>query len=101
MAACRHKSIKLKVRSGRTSHTTPGSVVYRSPVLELIPISTYDNDVYTAAVLSSPRKSTSFYVFDLAPEKVLVQFSLKGDFQNLRPQLEDPTAQERHFRSRS
>src|SRR5215471_11433088 len=88
---------KNKFAVGKNLATTPGAVVYRSPVLELIQYRPMSNEVYTRPLLIIPPQINKFYVFDLAPEKSIVQFALKGDLQTFVISWKNPTAHESHF----
>ena len=83
---------KHKFAVGKNLATTPGAVVYRSPVLELIQYRPMSNEVYTRPLLIVPPQINKFYVFDLAPEKSIVQFALKGDLQTFAISWKNPTA---------
>jgi polyhydroxyalkanoate synthase len=48
-------------------------------------------------LLIIPPQINKFYVFDLAPEKSIVQFALKGDLQTFAISWKNPTADESHF----
>src|ERR1700751_570390 len=86
-----------KFAVGKNLATTPGAVVYRSPVLELIQYRPMSDEVYTRPLLTTPPQINKFYVFDLAPEKSVVQFALKGDLQTFAISWKNPTANESHF----
>src|SRR6478609_2412485 len=88
---------KNKFTVGKNLATTPGAVMYRSPVLELIQYRPINNRVYERPLLIIPPQINKFYVFDLAPEKSIVQFALKGDLQTFAISWKNPTADERHF----
>jgi polyhydroxyalkanoate synthase len=55
------------------------------------------NDVYARPLLIIPPQINKFYVFDLAPEKSIVQFALKGDLQTFVISWKNPTANESQF----
>jgi polyhydroxyalkanoate synthase subunit PhaC len=82
---------------GKNLATTPGSVVYRSPVMELIQYRSVRNEVHRRPLLIAPPQINKFYVFDLVPEKSIVQFALKGDLQTFAISWKNPTPAESHF----
>jgi polyhydroxyalkanoate synthase subunit PhaC len=86
-----------KFAVGKNLATTPGAVVYRSPVLELIQYRPMSDEVYRRPLLIIPPQINKFYVFDLAAEKSIVQFALKGDLQTFAVSWKNPTAKESHF----
>src|SRR5215468_988573 len=65
-----------KFAVGRNLATTPGAVVYRSPVLELIQYQPLAEAVHARPLLIVPPQINKFYVFDLAAEKSIVRFAL-------------------------
>src|SRR5215470_663703 len=54
---------------GKNLAATPGSVVYRTPVMELIQYRPVGDEVHQRPLLIAPPQINKFYVFDLAPEK--------------------------------
>jgi polyhydroxyalkanoate synthase subunit PhaC len=86
-----------KFAVGKNLATTPGSVVYRSPVMELIQYRPVNPDVLARPLLIAPPQINKFYVFDLAPEKSIIQFALKHDLQTFAISWKNPTAAESHF----
>jgi polyhydroxyalkanoate synthase len=86
-----------KFAVGKNLATTPGSVVYRSPVMELIQYRPVNPDVHARPLLIAPPQINKFYVFDLAPEKSIIQFALKNDLQTFVISWKNPTAAESHF----
>jgi polyhydroxyalkanoate synthase subunit PhaC len=85
-----------KFAVGRNLATTQGSVVYRSPVLELIQYRPVTETVHQRPLLIVPPQINKFYVFDL-PEKSIVQFALQGGLQTFAISWKNPTAEEAHF----
>jgi polyhydroxyalkanoate synthase subunit PhaC len=86
-----------KFAVGKNLATTPGSVVYRSPVMELIQYRPVNAGVHARPLLIAPPQINKFYVFDLAPEKSIIQFALKHDLQTFAISWKNPTAAESHF----
>ena len=86
-----------KFAVGKNLATTPGSVVYRSPVMELIQYRPVNGAVHTRPVLIAPPQINKFYVFDLVPEKSIIQFALKGDLQVFAISWKNPTAADSQF----
>ena len=81
---------------GRNLATTPGAVVYRSPVMELIQYNT-NGQVHQRPLLIAPPQINKFYVFDLAPGKSIVQLALQGGLQTFAVSWKNPTRAESHF----
>jgi len=82
---------------GKNLATTPGSVVYRSPVMELIQYRPTENEVHARPLLIVPPQINKFYVFDLVPEKSIIQFALKGGLQPFAISWKNPAAAQSHF----
>jgi polyhydroxyalkanoate synthase len=82
---------------GKNLGATPGSVVYRSPVMELIQYRPMGDEVHQRPLLIAPPQINKFYVFDLAPEKSIIQYCLKGNLQAFAVSWKNPTPAESHF----
>jgi polyhydroxyalkanoate synthase subunit PhaC len=82
---------------GKNLATTPGSVVYRTPVMELIQYRPMTGEVHKRPLLIAPPQINKFYVFDLAPEKSIIQYCLKGNLQAFAISWKNPTPAERGF----
>jgi len=82
---------------GKNLATTPGAVVYRSPVMELIQYRPLTTEVHARPLLIAPPQINKFYVFDLVPEKSIVQFALKGGLQPFAISWKNPTSAQRDF----
>ena len=86
-----------KFAVGTNLATTPGSVVYRSPVMELIQYGPVRPEVHARPLLIAPPQINKFYVFDLEPDKSIIGLALKGDLQTFAISWKNPTAAEAHF----
>jgi polyhydroxyalkanoate synthase subunit PhaC len=62
---------------GENIAATPGAVVFRNEVLELIQYRPQAEQVYDVPVLIVPPTINKFYAIDLAPERSLVEFSVR------------------------
>jgi polyhydroxyalkanoate synthase subunit PhaC len=82
---------------GKNLATTPGSVVYRTPVMELIHYRPMEDEVHKRPLLIAPPQINKFYVFDLAPEKSIIRYCLDGNLQAFAISWKNPTPAERHF----
>ena len=82
---------------GKNLATTPGSVVYRTPVMELIQYRPMGDEVHKRPLLITPPQINKFYVFDLAPEKSIIQYCLEGNLQTFAISWKNPTPAERRF----
>jgi len=62
---------------GRNVAATPGAVVFRNEVLELLQYSPQTEEVYDVPVMIVPPTINKFYAIDLAPERSLVEYSVQ------------------------
>jgi len=62
---------------GENIAATPGAVVFRNEVLELIQYRPQAEQVYDVPVLIVPPTINKYYAIDLAPERSLVEFSVR------------------------
>ncbi|MBV8032788.1 MAG: alpha/beta fold hydrolase, partial [Betaproteobacteria bacterium] len=86
-----------KFAVGRNLATTEGAVVYRSPVMELIQYRPKTAQVQARPLLIAPPQINKFYVFDLAPDKSIVQLALGAGLQPFAVSWKNPTSAERDF----
>jgi len=86
-----------KFAVGKNLATTAGSVVYRSPVMELIQYRPIGDEVHARPLLIVPPQINKFYVFDLVPEKSIVRFALHGGLQVFAISWKNPDAAHSHF----
>mgnify|MGYP000963480562 CR=1 FL=1 len=64
------------LRVGKDMGNTPGKVVYRTEVFELIQYVPTTPDVYARPYLMVPPQINKFYFYDLSPKKSLIRFAL-------------------------
>jgi len=69
-----------KFRLGIDLATTPGKVVWRTDVMELIQYSPTTEEVYARPLLITPPWINKFYVLDLNPEKSFVRWAVEQGF---------------------
>ena len=82
---------------GKNLATTPGAVVYRDAVMELIQYRATTQEVHARPLLIAPPQINKFYVFDLVPEKSIVRMALDGGLQTFAISWKNPSAAEGHF----
>ena len=86
-----------KFAVGKNLATTPGSVVHRNAVMELIQYRPMSETVHERPLLFAPPQINKYYVFDLVPDKSVIQFALKGDLPTFAISWKNPTPAESHF----
>jgi polyhydroxyalkanoate synthase len=86
-----------KFAVGKNLATTPGLVIHRTPVMELIQYRPIGAEVHERPLLIAPPQINKFYVFDLVPEKSIIQLALNGGVQTFAISWKNPTAAEADF----
>ncbi|MGY4531664.1 polyhydroxyalkanoate synthase [Pseudomonas sp. TE3786] len=82
---------------GRNLATTPGSVVFRNEMLELIQYKPMSEKQYAKPLVIVPPQINKFYIFDLSPEKSFVQYCLKNGLQVFMISWRNPDARHREW----
>lgn len=82
---------KAAFRVGQNLATTPGSVVYRNEVLELIQYTPTTAKVFSRPVMLVPPIVNKFYLLDLAPGKSMVEYLVAQGFQTFIVSWRNPT----------
>ncbi|MDB5572699.1 MAG: class poly(R)-hydroxyalkanoic acid synthase, partial [Hyphomicrobiales bacterium] len=72
------QSDATKFELGRDMATTPGKVIFRNDLMELIQYSPATQEVYRRPLLIVPPWINKFYVLDLNPEKSFVRFCVES-----------------------
>ncbi|WP_200821729.1 alpha/beta fold hydrolase [Caballeronia humi] len=88
---------KSAFQVGRNLATTPGAVVFRNEVLELIQYAPVTSKVHARAHLIVPPQINKFYVFDLSKGKSIVEFLLNSEFQVFAVSWRNPSADQRDW----
>ena len=88
---------KSAFKVGENLATTPGAVVFRNEVLELIQYQPVTKKVSERPLLVIPPQINKFYVFDLSPKKSLAQYLLSNGVQSFTISWRNPTAAQRHW----
>jgi polyhydroxyalkanoate synthase subunit PhaC len=82
---------------GRNLAITPGSVVFRNEMFELIHYKPMSEKQYERPLLVVPPQINKFYIFDLSPEKSFAQYCLKNGLQVFVISWRNPDARHREW----
>src|SRR3990167_613607 len=82
---------------GRTLPATPGGVVFRKQLLELIQSQPMSEQQYLRPLLIVPPQINKYYIFDLSPDKSFVQYALKNGLQTFIISWRNPDARHREW----
>jgi polyhydroxyalkanoate synthase len=88
---------KSRFKLGENIATTPGAVVYRNELLEVIQYKPQTAEVRKRPLIITPPQINKFYSVDLSPDKSLVQYLLKSGIQVFCVSWRNPTAKERDW----
>jgi len=86
-----------KFQVGRNLATTPGAVVYRSEVFELIQYSPQTERVHRRPLLIVPPQINKFYATDLSSGRSFVEFAVQQGVQTFCISWRNPTAAQRDW----
>ena len=82
---------------GKNLAASPGVVVLRTEVLELIQYAPASTDVYARPLLIVPPQINKFYVLDLAPGKSLIEYGVQSGLQVFVISWRNPTPAQRDW----
>ncbi len=82
---------------GETVAATPGAVVYRSEVFELIQYTPQTEKVHTIPLLLVPPVINKFYIMDIAPGRSLIEYFVGQGHQVFAISWRNPTAEHRSW----
>lgn len=82
---------------GKTVATTPGAVVFRNEVLELIQYRPMSEKQYRRPLLIVPPQINKYYIFDLSPANSFVQYALKNNLQTFVVSWRNPDGRHREW----
>ncbi len=88
---------KSAFRVGENLAATPGSVVFRNEVLELLQYTPVTKTVFSIPIMMVPPVVNKFYMMDMAPDRSLVEYLVKKGFQPFMISWRNPTAEHRHW----
>jgi polyhydroxyalkanoate synthase len=82
---------------GQNIAITPGQVVFRNEVLELIQYAPSTPEVYERPFLFIPPQVNKYYVFDIAPGRSFLEFAAKSGFTTFTVSWRNPTPSQRDW----
>jgi polyhydroxyalkanoate synthase len=82
---------------GQNIATTPGRVVHKDEVLELIQYQPATKEVYARPLVITPPQVNKFYALDLSPEKSLIRFAVGSGLQVFAISWRNPTKTHRDW----
>ncbi|MCW9034418.1 MAG: alpha/beta fold hydrolase [Rhodospirillales bacterium] len=88
---------KSNFEVGKNLANTPGSVVYRDEILELIQYTPSTPKVQQVPILVVPPQINKFYVFDLSEEKSMAKYLVDQGFQVFIISWRNPTPAQRDW----
>lgn len=84
-------------RLGDTMAATPGAVVYRTPLFELIQYTPVTPIVKSIPMVLIPPQINRYYVLDLAPGRSLVEHAVNSGLQVFAVSWRNPEPRHRHW----
>ena len=88
---------KSKFKVGENLAITPGNVVFKNDVIELVHYTDNTDDVYRRPLLIVPPQINKYYSVDMAPGKSMIEFLLANGIQPYCVSWRNPTAEQRDW----
>jgi len=82
---------------GRNIGVTPGAVVYRNPLCEVIQYTAGTERVFHRPLLLIPPQINKFYIMDLAPGRSFIEYAVKRGIQVFTMSWRNPTPANRDW----
>jgi polyhydroxyalkanoate synthase len=76
---------------------TPGAVVFKNEVIELVQYTPVTEEVFRRPILIVPPQINKYYAVDLSPDKSMIQFLLKNGLQPFCISWRNPTDAQRDW----
>jgi len=88
---------KTAFKVGENLATTPGAVIFRNGLLELIQYAPTTDKVWKRPLMITPPQINKYYALDLSPDKSMVRFLLESGIQTFCVSWRNPTAANRDW----
>ncbi len=88
---------KRPFKIGENIAITPGKVVHRTPMMELIQYAPTTDEVHSIPQLTVPPQINKAYINDLTPQKSIIQLQLAAGLQPFLISWKNPDASEGHW----
>jgi polyhydroxyalkanoate synthase len=88
---------KSAFQVGKSLAASPGAVVFRNEVLELVQYAPASAEIYARPLLIAPPQINKFYVLDLAPGKSLIEYAVTNGLQPFVISWRNPTPAQRDW----
>jgi len=82
---------------GENVATSPGQVVHRDEMFELLQFAPTTPQVHKRPLVMSPPQVNKYYAVDLSPEKSLVKWTVDSGVQMFVVSWRNPTVEQRHW----
>ena len=82
---------------GETLAVTPGAVVYRNEVCEVIQYTPQTEKVFTVPLLMVPPVINKFYIMDIAPGRSMIEYFVRQGHQVFAMSWRNPNAEHRSW----
>jgi polyhydroxyalkanoate synthase subunit PhaC len=82
---------------GKNIATSPGAVVFRNELIELVQYAPTTPTVYQRPLIISPPQINKFYAVDLSPQKSLAKYILDSGVRLFIVSWRNPTAAHKHW----
>ncbi|MGW0536869.1 PHA/PHB synthase family protein [Streptomyces sp. NPDC003032] len=91
------KTLPGTYRLGKDLAATPGRVVYRNDLMEVLQYEPQTTEVHQVPLLLVPAWVNKFYIFDLAPDRSIAEWAVRKGFTVFAVSFRDPGPEQAGF----